>query len=280
MKLSSIHTKYWLVFCLLSIFLLTGCVSASPGYNKTSSILIECMADIVQAEVTDFRHSADETVKYYQEVGLLLNKPVTIVLTRNRKAFLMEAASRFGISEIEVNRVGKGVDALSGNSLIVINVDGTPTPRQRTFLLAHELTHQYQRQLAGAKAGEVKWMLEGMAEAVGAQVVARQGFMSIEQYKTNWQTGISIAANKPSLTALRTNQDWSNALSVYGSGLTYKTAGLSNLILFEQYGIQRGIKYFEELGKGKSSNDAFRNSFEVDMLHFERNMEIYSRKVS
>jgi hypothetical protein len=201
-------------------------------------------------------------------------------LTRNRKAFMTEAMSRFGISEIEANRVGKGVDALAGNSLIIINVDGTPTARQRTFLLAHELTHQYQRQLAGAKAGEVKWMLEGMAEAVGVQVVARQGFMSVENYKANWQTGISMAKSKPSLTDLRTSQEWSSALSAYGSGLTYKTAGLSSLILIEQHGIQSVIKYFEALGKGQSSNEAFRNAFEADMLQFERDMEIYTRKVS
>ena len=280
MKVRSVLAKYWLVFCILSILLLAGCASASPEDNGANNVQIEFLAGIVQDEAADFRHSADETVKYYQEAGLVLNKPVKIVLTRNRKAFLAESALRFGVSEIEINRVGKGVDALSGNRLIVINVDGTPTTRQRTFLLAHELTHQYQRQLAGVKAVEVKWMLEGMAEAVGAQVVARQRFMSVEQYKVNWQTGISLAKNKPYLTELRTSQGWSKALSAYGTSLTYKTAGLSNFILFEQYGIQKVINYFVELGNGKSSNDAFKNSFDINMLQFERNMEGYTRKAS
>ena len=280
MKLHSRSITHWIVCLLLSIFLLTGCVSAAPGDNATNSVQIESMSDILQEEVADFRHAAGDTAKYYSEAGLVLNKPVTIVLTRNRKAFLTEAASRFGISEIEVNRVGKGVDALSGNRLIVINVDSTPTSRQRTFLLAHELTHQYQRQIAGAKAVEVKWMLEGMAEAVGAQVVARNGFMTTEQYKVNWQTGICMTRNKPLLAQLRTSNDWSNALSVYGSGLTYKTAGLATLIILEQYGIQRIIGYFGELGKGKSSNEAFQNSFDVDMLQFEREMEMLCRKAS
>lgn len=280
MKLRFSLIPYWLIFCLLSISLLTGCVSASTDDNAANTVRIEAMADITQDEVADFSHAADETIQYYHEAGLSLDHPVTIVLTRNRKAFLTELASRFGISEIEANRVSKGVDALSGNNLIVVNVDGTPIPRQRTFLLAHELTHQYQRQLAGLKAVEVKWMLEGMAEAVGAQVVARHGFMSIEQYRVNWQTGISLARSKPSLTELRTSHDWANALSVYGSGLTYKTAGLSNLILFEQYGVQNVIKYFDSLGKGQNCNDAFRNSFEMEMPQFERNMEIVTRKAS
>ena len=270
----------WAGAIFIAVCLLSGCVFASPLDNETDIVQIECAADILQEEAADFRRSVDETVQYYSEAGLLLHKPVTIVLVRNRKAFLTESASRFGISEFEVNRVGKGVDALSGNRLIVINVDGTPTPRQRMFLLAHELTHQYQRQIAGVKAAEVKWMLEGMAEAVGAQVVARNGFMSVEQYKANWQTGICMAKNKPYLTQLRTSQDWSIALSVYGSGLTYKTAGLGNLILLEQCGMQSVIKYFGEIGKGKSYNEAFQNAFDVEILQFERNMELLCRKAS
>jgi hypothetical protein len=274
------YAKHWTVFCLLSALLITGCASASPEVMRTSGVQLEQGTDILQEEILDFRNSIDETVAYFHEAGVQLNKPVTIVLTRNRKDFLAEAAKRFGISEIEVNRVGKGVDALSGNSLIVINVDGTPTPRQRTFLLAHELTHQYQRQLAGAKAGEVKWLLEGAAEAVGAQVVARRGYLSIEQYKANWQAGIRMAEKKPALAQLRTSQEWSDSLSAYGSGLTYKTAGLGCLILFEQYGVQRVLQYYKELGTGRNSDEAFRNSFEVDMLQFERRIEMLVRKVS
>ena len=274
------HTKSWLVVCLISIFLLIGFASAAPSDNNSNNIIFEFGADVLQTEVTDFRRSTDVTVRYYQEIGLALNDPVTIVLTRNRKAFLLEVATRFAISEFEANRVSKGVDALSGNSLIVINVEGTPIPRQRAFLVAHELTHQYQKQIAGSKAGEIKWMIEGMAEAVGAQIAARLGYMSIEQYKNNWQSGIRFAAKKPSLTELRTYQEWSNALSVYGTGLTYKTAGLSNLILIEQYGIQKIIEYFVELSKGNNDGAAFQKSFDLDLGQFERDIEIICRKVS
>jgi len=66
MKFRSSRAKYWVLICLLSIALLTGCASASSGGdNKTNGILIECGADISQDEVADFGRSADETVKYY-----------------------------------------------------------------------------------------------------------------------------------------------------------------------------------------------------------------------
>lgn len=272
--------KQWAILLISFALLLLGCVSAATDNAGTTGIRIEYKADIVQSEVADFQASAHVTTKYYQEMGVQLTQPVLIVLTRNRNAFLAESAVRFGISELEVNRVGKGVDALAGNGVIVINVDGTPTARQRTFLVAHEITHQYQRQIAGAKAGEIMWMLEGMAEAVGAQIVARQGYMSIEQYKTNWQAGISFARKKPSLRELYTRQDWSKALSLYGSGITYKSAGYSNLILLERYGIERVVKYFVDIGKGRGAAEAFEHSFGVNILDFERDVEILLRKVS
>jgi hypothetical protein len=272
--------KQWAILLISFALLLSGCVSAATDNAGAAGIRIEYKADIVQNEVADFQASAHLTTKYYQEMGVQLTQPVLIVLTRNRTAFLAESAVRFGISELEVNRVGKGVDALAGNGVIVINVDGTPSARQRTFLAAHEITHQYQRQIAGAKAGAIMWMLEGMAEAVGAQIVARQGYMSIEQYQTNWQAGIRFARHKPSLRELYTRQDWSKALAVYGSGLTYKTAGFSNLVLLERYGSQQVIKYFAALGKGRAAAEAFEHSFGVSILDFERDVEILLRKAS
>ncbi len=116
MNCSFVYTKelkHSIVLLILFAFLLTGCVSTAAGDTGPKGVLIESKADVGQNEVADFQASASETVKYYQEVGLFLKQPVTIVLTRNRKSFLAEAALRFGISEIEVNRVGKGVDALS-----------------------------------------------------------------------------------------------------------------------------------------------------------------------
>jgi len=285
MKFRWTHTRvstavYGLLLVCLSVFLLLGCASASPGDKAANRITVEALDGILPAETADVRQAADSTLAYYQEAGLQLQQPVTIVLARDRKTFLAETMSRFRISELEANRVAQGVDALAGNGLIIVNVGGIPTPRQRTFLVAHELTHHVQRQLAGARAGEVKWLLEGMAEAVGAQVSARQGFLSMEQYKANWQNGLRAAAKKPQLAELRSSKGWANSLSAYGSGLTYKTAGLSALVLSEQYGMQSIIQYFTELGQGQSPDAAFHHSFGRELLDFEGTVEQLTRTAS
>lgn len=280
MKLYSRYAKQGVAVLILALFLLIGCAAAEPDENKTIGIDIESAADITAEEIADFQRSSGETLQYYREIGLVLHKPIMIALTRNRSAFLKGAAQRFGVSEFEINRVARGVDALAGNGIIVINVEGTPTPRQRAFLLAHEVTHQYQRQLAGGRASENMWMLEGMAEAVGAQIVARQGYMTMNQYRANWEGGLRNAKNKPMLSELRTSRDWSVAMSLYGSAYTYKTAGLSNLLLAEQHGMGCILQYFARLGNGDTATDAFQKAFGVDMLDFEQEIDNLLRKAS
>ena len=281
MKQISQRLLPWLALCLLTLLLLTGCVSAAPDKTPPPPLLsIESGPDITPEETADFQQAARATTAYYQEQGLQLKKPVTLVLTRNRQAFLTESINRFKVSELEVHKAAKAVDALAGDHLIVFNVDGTPTTRQRVFILAHELTHQYQRELAGVNAGGVKWMLEGMAEAVGAQLVARAGFFSVPQYKNNWQTGITMSPQKPFLSELRTSTGWSNSLSTYGGPLTYKTAGLANLILLERYGTPKVIAYFRELGRGATPEAAFRQAFDLDMGQFENEIAVLCRKAS
>ena len=281
MKQISQRLLPWLTLCLLTLLLLTGCVSAAPDKAPPSLLIsIESGDGITLEETADFQQAARATTAYYQEQGLQLKKPVTLVLTRNRQAFLTESITRFKVSELEVHKAAKAVDALAGDHLIVFNVDGTPTTRQRVFILAHELTHQYQRELAGANADGVKWMLEGMAEAVGAQLVARAGFFSVPQYKANWQTGIAMSPQKPFLNELRTSSGWSNSLTTYGGPLTYKTAGLATLILLERYGTPKFLAYFRELNRGSTPEEAFRKAFDLDMGQFENEIAVLCRKAS
>ena len=262
------------------VFLVFACWGAFSVQGNASLIQIEQAAEIGADEITDFQRAAVETTLFFQEQDVLLKNPVTIVLTRGRAAFITESARRFKVSEFEVNRLARGVDALAGNGLIVVNVDAVPTARQRTFLLAHELTHHYQRQLAGLQAQQVKWMLEGTAEAVGAAVVSRQGFFTVQQYKDNWFRGISQAGSKPALGMLRRSNDWATALSRYGSGLTYKTAGLGVLMLMEQQGQGSVIAYFAHLGSGVTAESAFEIVFGLPLADFESQLADSTRKVS
>ena len=206
---------------------------------------------------------------------------MTIVLTRDRKAYVAEIVNRFKIDELAAQRASRGTDALSGDRFVIVNISGIPTIRQKTFLIAHELTHHYQRQIAGANAGKVKWLLEGMAETVGAQVVARRGYWETVQYRNNWQVGLQAADNKPDLSDLETAAGWSAAIARYGSAITYKTAGLAVMTLTERFSQGKVLDYFAGLGRGETPDVSFRKAFGISLADFAAEYrQLIARKAS
>jgi len=248
-----------------------GC--AFPGNSAVTAdnaaVSVERMAGITDDAVKEIQQAADAATGFFGDnAGLRLKESVTIVLTQDRKSYIREIISRFKISEPEAERVSLGTHALAGNRLIIVDMSGIPTVRQKTFLIAHELTHQFQRQLAGNQAGQVKWLLEGMAETTGAQVVARRGYFGIDQYRNNWRSGLEQTADKPDLSELKSADGWSASLSRYGSSVTYKTAGLAVLTLTERFGQQKVLDYFSGLGRGESPESSFQKAFGISMADF------------
>ncbi|WP_176772690.1 hypothetical protein [Sporomusa acidovorans] len=167
------------VLLMIAAASLTACAQANVppvSAGRQAAITIECQADVSETEAAVIERVAGETMRFFQEAGLNTKSLIQIILVRNRQAYLSKVMARFHISEIEAARAIKGTDAVAEPGRIIINMDGVPSDRQKTFLTAHETTHQVQRNLAGNQAAAVKWLLEGMVETAGAQVVDRMDY--------------------------------------------------------------------------------------------------------
>lgn len=270
------HTMKCFLVLLLSLAVISTACAFSANKAPVSeaelrqAVAVEPLAGVTADEAEDVRQAAEATLEFWREQsGLRLKQLPHIVLAKDRPAYRSEVMARFNISELEAARKTRGTDALTGKSFIVVNISGVPTPRQRTFLIAHEMTHQYQRQIAGTAAGRSMWLMEGMAEAAGAQVVARRGYWRLEQYRENWQTGLSRTPDKPTLGELETAEDWSNALVRYGAAITYKTAGLAALQLTQRFGRPAVWEYFSGLGREEPPETAFQGAFGIAMQDFK-----------
>ncbi|MDR3591771.1 MAG: hypothetical protein P4N41_19120 [Negativicutes bacterium] len=260
-----------LALYLLMAALVLGCAHSGSGAPTAGQavVTVEATGGVTESAADEIRQAADDTVAFFREnSGLQLNQGVNILLTPDRKAYIREIVDRFKISEPEAERVSLGTHALTGGRLIIVDMSGVPTVRQKTFLIAHELTHQIQRQIAGSQAGQVKWLLEGMAETTGAQVVSRRGYLSLDEYRNNWRSGLQQAADKPDLAELKSADGWSASLARYGSAATYKTAGLAAMTLTERFGQQKVLDYFSGLGRGESPEDSFQKAFGIPMADF------------
>ena len=285
------HQGSLLVFViagLLSALMMTACAFSANSApenavqqglvvhdSQSQSVQIEAMAGVTAEETEEIRQAVAATERFYAATGLRLNKKVTLVLVKDRPDYIATVIDRYKISEIEAQRAARGTDALASYkySMVIINISGIPSVRQKNFLTGHELTHHYQYQIAGGKGGEVMWLLEGMAEMGGAQVVQQQGYMTVRQYKDNWLGGLQhMAEAKPELKELRTKADWSASMSKYGSNVTYKTSALAALILTERYGQAKLIDYFVRLGKNETPETAFQNAFGIKLNDFNAEM--------
>lgn len=266
-----------LLFCLLAGGILTACAFSSagqPAQTEPAAITVESLPEVSSEAAKEIRQAAEASARFLQEeTGIRLERPVRIVLTPDRKTYVAETMKRFRLSEIEAERATRGTHALSGGNLIIADISGIPSARQKTFLLAHELTHKFQRQIAGSQAGKVMWLLEGLADAEGVQAAAKQGYWRVDQYKANWQAGLMTMKSRPGLQELTSGEDWSKAMSAYGSAAVYKTAGLAVLILMDRYGQEKVWNYFAEIGQGKEPEAVFQQVFGLSFAEFTASFE-------
>lgn len=98
---------------------------------------------------------------------------------KQEKALMMKYVDEASIYEIAEEIAQKSGAVTSRNSVIVINTAGTDKS-DRLFLLAHEMTHQYQFQQRGKVATEDMAMLEGFADLIANDISG--AYISIEDY--------------------------------------------------------------------------------------------------
>lgn len=271
----SIYHYSFLVFWVFTLLFSACGFAAKPlPPAQPETLRVEASAGVTEEETRQVEQIAKQATSFFTDSGLKLTQPITIVLTRDRKSYLAAVVERFGISELEAQKASRGTDALSGSKLMVVHLDGIPTPRQKAFLLTHELTHFYQRQLAGGRAGQIKWLLEGMADASGARMVERLGYFTVAEYQRNWQSGLRQSLSLPELADLHSAAGWSAAIARFGPGYTYKTAGLAALLLEERYGQDKLWQFYTLLGQGEDADIAFRLVFGIGLTEFETEFSI------
>jgi len=252
---------FLLTFCLISYYL-PGAPSFAGLPEKDIKLQVESLNGVADETTDQITRATIDTMNFFCERSdFALTRSVTILLTANRNAFQQEVISRFKISDKDASRATKGVDVLAGNGLIILNTQGIPANQQQIFLTAHEVTHQYQRQNVSPSRPQPFWLVEGMAEVVGANIVERQGYGTLNFYRNNCLAELQASTNKPDLQELNDGHDWGQAISEYGSPLPHKVAGLAVLYLTEKHGFRSVTQYMQNISNGLSNNDAFKKTF-------------------
>jgi hypothetical protein len=130
----------------------------------------------------------------------------------------------------------------------------------RTKILAHELFHLLQQQLAGesnlsgnVQAGGPLWLLEGSAEYAGFRAIAANNLFGLESARADWVTWTKQSSN--SLQSMETGQGFSAA--VY----PYKIAPLAVDFLLGSGSPDTLVSYYDAIGRGTPWQTAFASAF-------------------
>jgi hypothetical protein len=145
--------------------------------------------------------------------------------------------------------------------------------REWLRLIAHELTHVSQIELAEGEGRAEQWLAEGMAEWVAFNVLERLGLDTVQNRRGVAAAGIrthaALIAAKLDLETLGSPRGFTVRHLKEGSLPTYQLAFLMADYLIMRDGFDRTVEYFRGFARGGGRRDIFRIAFHQTLEQFE-----------
>lgn len=145
--------------------------------------------------------------------------------------------------------------------------------REWLRLIAHELAHVSQIELAQGEGRAEQWLAEGMAEWIAFSVLEKLGLDTMKNRRSIAAAGIrthaALVAAKLDLETLGTPRGFTVRHLKEGSLPTYQLAFLMADYLITRDGFDRTVQYFKGFGQGGGRRDTFRTAFHQSLEQFE-----------
>jgi hypothetical protein len=215
----------------------------------------------------------DRLIGVIRELGLPLPSTTRVYIYASRQAF------RRGIVE-DANLSPDGADELAAFAVglarpgrVLLNGKLADSGSEWIRLVAHELTHVAQFQLAGGEGRADQWLAEGVAEHVAFQALERMGFGSMERQRKvalrRARGQAAVAQSRLDLATLGSPRQFTLRHQREGSTATYHLTFLLADYLVQRNGFDKVVQYFSRL-RTRSSAAAFAATFGQTLEAFER----------
>ena len=145
--------------------------------------------------------------------------------------------------------------------------DGWPA---RVGLIAHELAHVLQYELAGGVRGTSdQWLREGFADWVELEVLAAMGAVEVGPVRAELVRR-TRGADVPPLPRLATFPDWVAANERSGRVDLYGAAQLAVDLLIERHGVDAVLNYFRRFAASQQREAHFAAAFGQTLAAFDQ----------
>jgi len=143
----------------------------------------------------------------------------------------------------------------------------------RVEVIAHELTHLSQQELAGPRVHEVpRWIVEGHAEWVALNVVDRLGYGAYSVRRAQVARSVVDGAIPPTLlpglVALDGRNEWSRWTRSLNHSATYGQAFLAVDRLAERYGSAKLVEFFSAFSRAPGTRECWDSVFPISYPQF------------
>ena len=157
--------------------------------------------------------------------------------------------------------------------LLLNDEGGAARGREWYRLIAHELAHVSQIELAGGEGRAEQWLAEGMAEWVAFNVLERLDLDTVANRRKLAVTGIrnhaALVAARLDLETLGNPRGFTVRHLREGSLPTYQLAFLMADYLITRDGAPRVVAYFRSFERRQDRHANFRDTFGQSLEHFE-----------
>jgi hypothetical protein len=209
-----------------------------------------------------------------REFGLPLPAEVTLYVYGSRRVFEEGLVSDARLSPARAAELSASALGVGRPRQLLFHDVSAQRDREWLRLVAHELTHVCQIELAGGDRGPAQWLKEGMAEWVAFGVLERLGLDSVARRREIALAGVRrsvvLAAPSVRLEAMDSAAGFSERYRRGGPIETYQLSFLMVDYLVGRGGFPRLVEYFKAFAESRDHERNFERSFGLAPRDFER----------
>jgi len=205
--------------------------------------------------------------------GLPIPGRVMVYVYEGRRAFEQGLMRDARVSPVQASELSGFAIGVGARGQVLLNDQPTDrTQRERLRLIAHELTHVSQIELAGGEGRGEQWLAEGMAEWVAFATLERLGLDTLERRRQTAMAGLrshtTLLQRGLDLEAHGTPKGFTAWHLREGSLPVYQVAFLIADDLIDRRGLDAMRVYFAAFKRSSDRRGNFETAFGLSLDDF------------
>jgi hypothetical protein len=219
-----------------------------------------------------------------RELALPMPTTFTLYVYGGRSTFEQGLVQDAQVAPARAAELSEFAVGIGKRRQLLLNDDGgQPRGREWLRLIAHELAHVSQIEMAQGEGRAEQWLAEGMAEWVAFTSLERLGLDTVANRRVLATAGIrnhaALVAARLDLETLGNPRGFTVRHLKEGSLPTYQLAFLMTDYLIERDGFERVVAYFKSFERRQDRHSNFRDTFGQSLDQFEKEVLAHLKTV-